>query len=437
MDNGTIRLVVKSRRRLVRDAICAYLAGRPDFAVVGNTGAIDALPDLCVLRRPDAVLVDSLRLTAHTVESLCRVRAAAPAAQLVVTYGEVSPRAIEAAVSAGITALVPGSRGLDAVLRMVRERAHGNGSRRPDGLALTDYDQRILSLLSSGHSVPEMAELLRIGPYTVENHKRRLYVKLSVSSSSQAVSRAVLLGLVDMGRPGGPLPRFEEPGRAPLAVVRGSAGPSQDRVQLALLAAGIPAVHGGPVATLDRAHWARWQRGPTVAVLVDPTGDDWLAPGLLGARTVVVLSANPDLTTLADLVLRGTSALVRGEDVATDLATVLSVVIRGYVAMDAARMDDLVGGLAVRLTDGVARAPVLSARESDVLAAIAGGHTIREAGRLLGITAKTVENAQARLYRKLGARNRSEALTIAHRLGLLDPVLPAAPPHPPADPSPG
>jgi DNA-binding NarL/FixJ family response regulator len=434
MDHGTIRLVVKSRRRLVRDAICAYLAGRPDFRVVGNTGAVDALADLCTLRRPDAVLVDSLKLTTHTVESLCRVRAAAPAVELVVTYAEVSPHAIEAAVSAGITALVPGSRGLGAVLRMIRERAHGNGSRRPDGLALTDYDMRIVSLLSSGHSVPEMAELLQISTHTVENHKRRLYVKLGVGSCSQAVSRAVSLGLTDPGEPGGPALRGEEPGRSPLAVVCGSAGPSQDRVQLALLAAGIPAVHGGPVATLDRAHWARWQRGPTVAVLVDPAGDDWLVPGLLGARSVVVLSADPDLSTLADLLLRGTSALVRGADVLTDLATVLSVVVRGYVAMDAARMDDLVGDFAVRLTDAVARPPVLSARESDVLAAIAGGHTIRETARLLGITAKTVENAQARLYRKLGARNRSEALTIAHRLGLLDPDLPA---ESPTDFSPG
>jgi DNA-binding NarL/FixJ family response regulator len=172
----------------------------------------------------------------------------------------------------------------------------------------------------------------------VENHKRRLYVKLGVGSCGQAVPRAVSFGPVD-------------PGRSPLAVVCGPPGLSQERVQLALLAAGIPAVRGGPAVTMDRAHWAVWQRGPTVAVLVDPTSDDWLAPGLLGARTVVVLSADPDLPTLADLVLRGASALVRGEDVAADLATVLSVVVRGYVAMDAARMEDLVGDFADRPTD--------------------------------------------------------------------------------------
>jgi DNA-binding CsgD family transcriptional regulator len=39
---------------------------------------------------------------------------------------------------------------------------------------------------------------------------------------------------------------------------------------------------------------------------------------------------------------------------------------------------------------------------------------------------KTVENLQSRMFRKLGARNRAHAVTIAHRLGLLDPVEPPA-----------
>ena len=79
--------------------------------------------------------------------------------------------------------------------------------------------------------------------------------------------------------------------------------------------------------------------------------------------------------------------------------------------------------------------PKLTAREYDILGSIARGHTIRQTARTLGIAAKTVENTQARLFRKLGARNRMEALTIADALGLIDRAAPPADQEP--NPQPG
>jgi DNA-binding NarL/FixJ family response regulator len=415
----TIRLVIKSRRRLVRDAFCAYLGSRPEYAVVGQTGAMDALAELCLLRRPDVALVDTTELDASAVEVLLRVHAAAPAVELVVAYAEASAQALQALVGAGITAVLPCSRGLDAVLRRVREKARCDGRQRPDGVALTDSDVTVLSLMSSGHSVPEMARLLQVSPRTVENHKRRLYVKLDVRSSGHAVARAASLGLVEL--PGGDgRHRRGERGRRPLVVVRGEAGPGLTAVQQALLDAALPFVRVHVLTPLEREHWALWQRGPIVTVLVDPTYDDWIVPAGIGAPTMVVLSADPDLPTLIDLLLRGAHALLRAEDVADDLTAVLPAVAHGYLAIDAAHLDDVTGWMAVRPAGAPPAVPALTARECDVLGSIATGNTIRETARTFGIAAKTVENTQARLYRKLGARNRTEALTIAHRLGLLE-----------------
>jgi DNA-binding CsgD family transcriptional regulator len=77
--------------------------------------------------------------------------------------------------------------------------------------------------------------------------------------------------------------------------------------------------------------------------------------------------------------------------------------------------------------------PKLTAREYDILGSIARGHTIRQTARTLGIAAKTVENTQARLFRKLGVRNRMEALTIADALGLIDRAAVPPPEQPLAD----
>lgn len=412
-----IRIVIKSKRRLVRDTFCAYLQSRPEYTVVGQTGAINALTELCRLRRPDVALVDTVNLNGSAVEDLRRVHAAVPDVELLVAYAETSREALQAAVAAGIT-LLPSSLGLDLVLRRVREHARPDIRQRPDGVALTASDVTVLSLMSSGHSVPEIATLMQVSPRTVENHKRRLFVKLNVRNSGHAVARAASLGLVDMAGYG----RVEhaEHGRSPLVVVRGQEGPGLVAVQQALLETAVPFVRVHALTTFDREHWVQWQRGPIVAVLVDPTHDDWLVPAAAGAPTMVVLSADPDLPGLIDMLMRGAHALLRVRDVAEDLAAVLPAVAHGYVAVDAAHLDDLIGWMAVRPASASLAMPALTARECDILGSIAVGHTIRQTAREFGIAAKTVENTQARLYRKLGARNRTEALTIAHQLGLLE-----------------
>lgn len=63
-------------------------------------------------------------------------------------------------------------------------------------------------------------------------------------------------------------------------------------------------------------------------------------------------------------------------------------------------------------------AAALSDREGEVLGLIAAGATNVEIGAALGISAHTVKDHASSLYRKLDARNRSEAVQRAERLGL-------------------
>jgi DNA-binding CsgD family transcriptional regulator len=216
------------------------------------------------------------------------------------------------------------------------------------------------------------------------------------------------------------------PGRALLAVVHGPRGPSTDGVLRRLLQARIPWVHNRIPAPLEDEHWARWQRGPMVWVLVDPTYDTWAVPPITGVHIVVVLARHPDLPTLVDMLSHGARAIVHLDHI-DDLAPVMSAVVRDYVVMDAAHLEDMTGWMAARLADGPTVPAALSTREADILRSIACGHTIRQTARELGIAEKTVENTQSRLFRKLGVRNRAEALTVANRMGLLDAGRPPVP----------
>lgn len=289
---------------------------------------------------------------------------------------------------------------------------------------LTHREMMIVFLMSAGHNTPEIARLLELRPRTVENHKRHMYEKLGVGSQSHAVAKAIWLGLLKPGRPGKldllahDRPQHQgEPGRATLAVLLGPVGKGRDAVAQLLVSERVPFVVALKREELIHDHWVWWHRGPMVVVLVDPEPEDWSPTLSLGAPTVVIRSRDvPEQLAIADALARQASGLVADADIATGLGPTLSVAAQGLLVMSWRYAKALLKWAPTPSPT----VPELTARERDILGSIASGHTIRQTARALSIAAKTVENTQARLFRKLGARNRMEALTIADAWGLID-----------------
>ena len=71
-----------------------------------------------------------------------------------------------------------------------------------------------------------------------------------------------------------------------------------------------------------------------------------------------------------------------------------------------------------RCQAAVAHVEPLTPRETEVLAYIAKGFTIKETARLLGIKWFTVNDHRKSIYRKLGVDSAPEAAAMAVRLGL-------------------
>ena len=289
---------------------------------------------------------------------------------------------------------------------------------------LTQREMMIVFLMSAGHTASEIAKLLELRPRTVENRKRSIYEKLGVGNQSHAVAKAIWLGLLQPGPPPslprrGPVPQQQasEQGRPLLAVLVGPASKSRDEIAQLLISERVPLVVVIRREELIRDHWVWWQRGPIVVVLVDPEPEDWPATIALGAPSVLIRTNDvPEQLAIADAVARQASGVVAKVDIATGLAATLNAVAQGLMVMSWG----YAGVLLKRTPTSSTALPELTAREYDILGSIARGHTIRQTARALGIAAKTVENTQARLFRKLGVRNRMEALTTADALGLID-----------------
>jgi len=430
--NATLRVAVHSPQRLLRDTLAACLAIRPDVTVVGRVAEADGVLALCRLCRPDVVILDAgLRLGEMASRARALVRRF-PELNVIVVYREASEADLAAACQAGVSSLVPESHGLAAVLAMVRRRKARHAREiRPGQGGLTDREREIVVLTGSGHIVPEIAALLGISPERVENLKRRVYAKLEVSSSAHAVARAASLGMLGRATtpdkpPARRRPRPRQDGEFPvLSVVSGQPCPALDRVVAALLGSRLPFVLSpGPevAGPASDTHWARWHRGPVVAVLVDPQEREWDLVAELSIPAILVHSKPFDSPELASALATGASALVAADRIDAHFLSVLRMVSQGYLVVDSMPMRPLIKAAGVRWDDdvpGQASIPELTSRESDILSSLARGHSIRQTARELGIAPKTVENVQTRLFRKLGVRNRAGALAVADAFGLL------------------
>jgi DNA-binding NarL/FixJ family response regulator len=95
-------------------------------------------------------------------------------------------------------------------------------------------------------------------------------------------------------------------------------------------------------------------------------------------------------------------------------------VSKDWDAKDVVRAVRAVGlGQTVFAPTSAQPAPLLSEREREVLDLIAVGSTNREIASTLYLSPHTVKEHTSALYRKLGARNRAEAVQLAQRVGLL------------------
>jgi DNA-binding NarL/FixJ family response regulator len=153
-----------------------------------------------------------------------------------------------------------------------------------------------------------------------------------------------------------------------------------------------------------------------LVVLVEPTSDDWVEARGMNVPMVVVQGERTDDAAVVDSVLAGADAVLHCDAAPEAVLAVMNEVRWGGSVMDPVHMR-AVAGLA--RAAGARPGVDLSRRETEILASIADGKAVKQTARDLGVSPKTIENLQGRLFRKLSARNRAQAVARAHALGLL------------------
>jgi DNA-binding NarL/FixJ family response regulator len=190
---------------------------------------------------------------------------------------------------------------------------------------------------------------------------------------------------------------------------------------------GIEQVH--PVRDAAQVVQEIEQRRPAIAVIdLDPAGlgsiDLIRKLSTVDPEVIVVL-----LTDRVDgaITLEAMRSDVRGlllkPDAVRDLGSSLRRIVAGERVIDPALQESAVatlGRVARQARESSEMEATLSPREMEILRLMGDGLTMRQIGRRLDISPRTVETHATKLYRKLDVRTRVQAVSKAASIGLIE-----------------
>ena len=135
---------------------------------------------------------------------------------------------------------------------------------------------------------------------------------------------------------------------------------------------------------------------------------------------IVALLGSGQVGSVGAVVDAGASGVALRGALPPDLVEALQAVLQGGRFVASTLSEGLVGRLeTVEAGDDLDAPDLLTYREREVLALLAGGATNREIAATLSVTLATVKSHLVHVYAKLEVRNRHEALSRAVALGLL------------------
>ncbi len=138
---------------------------------------------------------------------------------------------------------------------------------------------------------------------------------------------------------------------------------------------------------------------------------------------ILVLTGSSDDQTLFESIRIGIDGYLQKTVGVRFIADALRRVARGerVFSRDQERaMLAQLGSLARQTREASGAKSNLTEREIEILEYVAVGLTVKQVASRLGLSPRTVETHLAKLYRKLGVRNRVQALSRAATLGLVD-----------------
>ena len=204
-----VRVLVVAGDLLARGGLAALLAGRSSLTVEGQVSPTDDVVEAAHVYRAEAVVWDMNGGDDDAIERMGDVSDALPpvvvlladpavagqvwsAGAKAILHRDVTPSRLAVAVAAAVEGVAVFDEAFADALIRVPERATSLSE------PLTPRETEVLLLLGEGHPNKAIAGILGVSENTVKFHVNAVFGKLGAQSRTEAVTRAVRLGLLPL-----------------------------------------------------------------------------------------------------------------------------------------------------------------------------------------------------------------------------------------------
>lgn len=211
----TIQVILADDHAVVRAGIRQFLEHAPDICVVAEADDGEAARNLIIQHQPDVAVLDIQMPYASGIEVTRWIRANfRDIGVLVLTAYDDDPYVL-AVLQAGANGYVLKTASPAEIVQAVRDVNEGKSAldpviaqklmrhisgQRPSQIvehdALTERELEVLTLAAKGYTNKAIGVQLGISDRTVQGHLAKTYSKLQAGSRTEAVMRAVSLGLI-------------------------------------------------------------------------------------------------------------------------------------------------------------------------------------------------------------------------------------------------
>jgi DNA-binding NarL/FixJ family response regulator len=210
----TVRLLLADDHRMLREGLRRTME-EEGFEVVGEAADGEEALRLAAKLRPDVVLMDVTMPVLDGVEATRQLHEHLPEIPVVILTMHADREVLARAIRAGAAGYLVKDCSTDEVVRTVRLAASGETALSPELAAsmlaeaqrtdapaadqdpiISRREEEVLQLVADGLSTSEVAANLYISIKTVKNHLASIYEKLDSRDRTQAVLRAVRMGII-------------------------------------------------------------------------------------------------------------------------------------------------------------------------------------------------------------------------------------------------
>ena len=214
MSTEPIRVAIVEDQQGTREGLATLIAGSAGFVVRGSYGSMESALAGLERERADVVLCDIGLPKMNGIEGVKHLKERQPALEVLMLTVHGDDEHVFEAVCAGASGYLLKDTPPARLVEAIRELHQGGAPMSPEIArrvvamfsrvapprqaehALSPREVELLELFTAGHGYKTAAKELGLSIDTVRFHVRNVYAKLHVHSKSEAVIRALKMGLV-------------------------------------------------------------------------------------------------------------------------------------------------------------------------------------------------------------------------------------------------